>query len=137
MSRLPIGESRRPTPYETWIRIFDEAPERDRARHAERLSTLAGRPLISILIVLTSADPVALERLARSAAGQIYPAWELLLAAPQAEHDAVCESLVTHGLDCGRLRLVNAGADEAALFVSTHRGGGGSVAYIKIVPVIF
>jgi len=35
----------------------------------------------------------------------------LLLAAPQAEHDAICEMLVAHGLDCRRLRLVNAGGD--------------------------
>ena len=39
-------------PYDTWIRIFDEAPERDRARHAERLATLSRRPLISILAVV-------------------------------------------------------------------------------------
>ena len=104
----PAGEA----PYETWIRIFDEEPERDRARHEERLATLRRRPLISILAVLTSAEPSALVRLARSATGQIYPAWELLVAAPQAEHGAICEKLVTHGLDCGRLRLVNAGADD-------------------------
>jgi O-antigen biosynthesis protein len=105
---LPAGEA----PYETWIRLFDEDPDRDRARHDERLMALAGRPLISILTVLTAAQPSALERLARSVTGQIYPAWELLLAAPQADHDAICEMLVAHGLDCGRLRLVNAGSNE-------------------------
>ncbi|MEN3381591.1 MAG: hypothetical protein V7608_1635, partial [Hyphomicrobiales bacterium] len=104
----PAGEA----PYATWIRLFDEDPDRDRTRHAERLSALQKRPLISILAVLTVAEPSALARLARSATGQIYPAWELLLAAPQAEHDAIRETLVTHGLDCARLRLVNAGADE-------------------------
>jgi GT2 family glycosyltransferase len=105
----PAGEA----PYETWIRLFDEDPDRDRARHDERLMALAGRPLTSILTVLTAAQPSALKRLARSVIGQVYPAWELLLAAPHAEHDAICETLVTHGLDCGRLRLVSAGADEA------------------------
>ena len=43
-------------PYDAWIRIFDEAPERDRARHAERLATLSRRPLISILALLRSAS---------------------------------------------------------------------------------
>lgn len=100
------------TSYETWIRLFDEAPERDRARHEERLATLRDRPLISIFAVQASPDRLALERLARSVTGQIYPAWELLLAAPQGEHDAICEKLVAHGLDCGRLRVVNADASE-------------------------
>jgi GT2 family glycosyltransferase len=104
----PPGEA----PYETWIRIFDEDPDRDRTRHQERLSALPGRPLISILTVLSSAEPSALARLAHGVTGQIYPAWELLLAAPQAEHDVICETLVTHGLDCGRLRLVNAGSNK-------------------------
>jgi len=36
----------------------------------------------------------------------------IAVAAPQAEHDAICEMLVAHGLDCGRLRLVNAGGNE-------------------------
>jgi GT2 family glycosyltransferase len=100
-------------PYETWMRLFDEAPVRDRGRHAQRLAALSQRPLISILIVLTSPGSSALERLARCVTEQIYPAWELLLAAPEAEHGAICEKLVTHGLDCGRLRMVNAGANEA------------------------
>jgi GT2 family glycosyltransferase len=100
------------TTYDAWIRIFDEAPERDRARHGERLATLSERPLMSILVVLGSPDDSALKRLAQSMIGQAYPVWELLLAAPQAEHDTICEQLVTHGLDCSRLRLVNAGINE-------------------------
>src|SRR5687767_1313895 len=36
--------------YDTWMRIFDEAPERDRTRHEERLASLLRRPLISILV---------------------------------------------------------------------------------------
>ena len=44
-------------PYDTWVRIFDEAPERDRPRHEERLASLSRRPLISILAEVPSAEP--------------------------------------------------------------------------------
>lgn len=63
-------------PYEAWIRTFDEAPERDRARHDERLAALTQRPLITV-----AAPAEARERIARALAGQIYPEWELLIAA--------------------------------------------------------
>ena len=61
--------------YDTWIRVFDEAPERDRARHEERLASLGQRPLISVLAVTDHA---------LSLQDQIYPDWELLTAAPGA-----------------------------------------------------
>jgi O-antigen biosynthesis protein len=64
-------------PYDTWIRVFDEAPERDRARHAERLGSLAQRPLISVLAVLGPAN-------APKPDDQIYPDYEFLAVAPGA-----------------------------------------------------
>jgi GT2 family glycosyltransferase len=95
-------------PYDTWMRIFDEAPERDRARHAERLATLARRPLFSVLVHAPSAilDPVA-----AGLASQIYPAWELVVAAPADRHAAVAAALAA--LDATRFRLVDAGAEAA------------------------
>ena len=62
-------------PYDTWIRVFDEAPERDRARHEERLASLSTRPLISVLAVADAAPKLD---------DQVYPDWELLTAAPGA-----------------------------------------------------
>jgi len=72
-SASAAGES----PYDTWMRVFDEAPERDRARHEERLASLTQRPLISVLVVTGAAD-------APTPGDQIYPNWELLVAAPGA-----------------------------------------------------
>lgn len=99
-------------PYDTWIRIFDEAPERDRVRHEDRLAALSLRPLISILVVLSGAEPFALGRLAQLS-GQIYPVWELVLSAPQALHAEIRSELGPRGLDAAKLRLVDAGADAA------------------------
>src|SRR5947209_19560586 len=69
-------------PYDTWIRIFDEAPEHDRARHQVRLASLSRKPLISILAEVSSEEPLVVERLARSVTEQIYRSWELVVAAP-------------------------------------------------------
>ena len=100
-------------PYDTWIRIFDEAPERDRARHEERLASLRGQPLISILAELSSGEPLALDRLARSVTEQIYPVWELVLAAPANLQGEVGAALAARGVEPGRTRIVNAGTNPA------------------------
>ncbi len=100
-------------PYETWIRIFDEAPERDRARHEERLATLSHRPLISILVELSSTDAQALDRLAQSVRAQIYPAWELVLAVPQELHTEIGAALCARKIEPSKLRIVCAGENAA------------------------
>jgi GT2 family glycosyltransferase len=99
-------------PYDTWRRIFDEAPERDRARHLERLAALSRRPLVSLLTHRTSLD--ALARLAESASGQIYPAWELVVAAPAALHEAIAAALAARGIAAPQLRLIAADAEPGA-----------------------
>jgi GT2 family glycosyltransferase len=100
-------------PYDTWIRIFDEAPERDRARHEQRLASLTRRPLISILAEISSGEPLALDRLARSVAEQIYPAWELVLAASAPLQSEIGSALAAWGVEAGKLRMVNAGPNPA------------------------
>lgn len=95
-------------PYETWIRVFDERPESDRARHEERLALLARRPLISILAELPSLDPLALDRLAASARDQVYPNWELGVAALVQQHEEVRSALSSRGIDPAKLRMTEA-----------------------------
>ena len=117
-SASAIGESL----YDTWIRVFDEAPERDHARHEERLGSLAHRPLISVLVVLDAADAPTLDRLAHGLGSQIYPAWELLMAVPAPRHEDVRVALAARGL--GGPRLVAPGATTAdslnALLAEAH-----------------
>jgi GT2 family glycosyltransferase len=100
-------------PYDTWIRIFDEAPERDRVRHEERLASLSRRPLISILAELSSADPLALDRLARSVTEQIYPFWELVLATPRRLQSEMGTALTARGVDSNKMRVVASTSDVA------------------------
>ena len=57
--------------YDAWIRVFDEASERDWATHERRLASLTQRPLISILAFADA-----------TAGDEIYPEFELLTAAP-------------------------------------------------------
>lgn len=95
------------TPYQTWMRLFDEHPERDRARHEERLATLTQRPLISLLTVLPAAEEAWLVFLARSISAQIYAEWELVIVAPAALHERISSTLGQHGLDPAKLRVVD------------------------------
>jgi len=103
-------------PYDTWIRVFDEAPERDRPRHEERLASLSRRPLISILAEVPSAEPLVLDRLARNVTSQVYPSWELAVATPARLQGEVGSALAARGVDGGRLRMVNAAANSADSF---------------------
>lgn len=97
--------------YDTWMRVFDEAPEHDHARHEERLASLVQRPLISVLVVLDAADAPTLDRLARGLGSQVYPAWELLIAVSAPRHEDVRAALAARGI--GGLRLVAPGATTA------------------------
>lgn len=113
------------TPYQTWIRIFDEHPERDRARHEARLATLAQRPLISLLTVLSTAEETRLVSLARTVSAQIYPDWEFILAAPAELHDKISSTLGRHGVDPAKLRVVNTSgilADDLNTALATSQG---------------
>jgi len=100
-------------PYETWVRVFDERPELDRARHVERLTFLAGHPLISILAELPSMDLLALDRLARSVIDQVYPSWELVVAAPAHLHETIKETFGSRGVDAAKLRMTDARTNTA------------------------
>jgi GT2 family glycosyltransferase len=66
--------------YQTWIRVFDERPEVDRARHDERLTQLERRPVVSIFVFGVSDGGEHLTELPASVRKQIYPEWELLRA---------------------------------------------------------
>jgi GT2 family glycosyltransferase len=101
------------TPYQTWTRIFDERPEHDRARHEERLVLLAKRPLISVLAELSSPDPLASERLAQSVREQIYPSWELVIAAPAHLHETIRKELGERGVDVAKLQMADARSNTA------------------------
>lgn len=103
-------------PYDTWIRIFDEAPERDRARHEERLASLSRRPLISLLGELSSGDLPVLDRVARSVREQIYPVWELVFPAPARLQHEIRTALAARGVPAGKLRMVHAGTSAAESF---------------------
>ena len=112
ISRGTAGEAGE-TPYETWIRVFDEAPERDRIRHEERLVSLPRRPLISILAEVPSTESLVLDKLARSLTEQIYPCWEFVVAAPAHLEGQIGSALAARGVESSKLRLVNAAINSA------------------------
>ena len=70
------------TPYDAWIRIFDEDPARHRSWHQQRLNRLYRQPLLSCLTHFAAFDALAIDRLARGIGEQIYPNWQLVIACP-------------------------------------------------------
>lgn len=124
---LPRGTATTDTaerPYDTWMRVFDERPELDRARHEERLALLAKRPPVSILAELPLLDPRAVDRLAQSLREQVYVSWELVVAAPAQLHEGVRDALGSRGIDLAKLKIAEARPGTAenlnrALAIST------------------
>jgi GT2 family glycosyltransferase len=91
--RGAAASAKEEAPYETWLRLFDEAPERHRSRHEERLRSLENMPLISCLATIGNSDDLAIARLAQGMREQIYPRWELVLAAPEKLASSVRQAL--------------------------------------------
>jgi GT2 family glycosyltransferase len=71
--------------YDTWMRLFDEAPESQGEWHLQRLAALSRQPLISCL----TAAPDSLATLKRSLSDQFYPHWELVTAPTAARGEYV------------------------------------------------
>jgi GT2 family glycosyltransferase len=112
-------------PYDAWMRLFDEHPLRDRARHAERLAKLAKPPLISILAHVPASDGNSVARLAQSASDQIFPIWELVVAAPARRHPEIAAALSERGIDGAKLRMVAAddnGAESVNAALAAAQG---------------
>jgi O-antigen biosynthesis protein len=87
------AEGHQDKPYDRWMRIFDEMPERDRQRHLERMQTLTKRPLFSVLVTAENFAFSSVDRLVGSLVGQVYPNWELVIAVPQQHIICVTERL--------------------------------------------
>ena len=102
------------TPYNTWVRIFDENPVSHRGRHEQRLKNLSRRPVLSCLIYFTSFDAFAVERLARSVGEQIYPHWQLVVACPLQVISAIRDALQSFGIDFPSVQFIPVSADVAS-----------------------
>jgi O-antigen biosynthesis protein len=87
------AENRQDKPYDRWMCIFDEIPERDRQRHLERMQTLTKHPLFSVLVTAENLVFSSVDRLVGSLVGQVYPNWELVIAVPQQHINCVTERL--------------------------------------------
>jgi GT2 family glycosyltransferase len=84
MFAIPPGAAshRDETPYDTWIRLFDEHPGAHRRRHEERMAAATRQPLFTLLGYIGQFDSDAFSRFLRSLSAQIYSNWQLLLAVP-------------------------------------------------------
>ena len=101
------------TPYDTWIRVFDENPASDRGWHQQRLKLFSRRPLLSCLACFTSFDACAIERLALSVGEQIYPHWQLVVACSPSLTHAIRDALQSRNVDLGSVHFIPMAADLA------------------------
>ena len=114
------------------IRVFDEAPTRDRQRHLERRLTLTHRPMFSVLLTMDDCTVSTIDGLARSLAEQIYPNWELVIAVPQ----TLVVPLTTHLVQLlphNRVLVTANAADDAA--TRNHLAGMAAGDFLLDVPV--
>jgi O-antigen biosynthesis protein len=113
ISRGPVSRLDE-APYDTWIRIFDENPADHRRRHEERMAGLGRRPLVSFLGYFDEINVDAIKPLLHTLVEQIYPHWQLLVAAPAPLLPAIDAELKSAGIDPGVVALIAAGPDVAS-----------------------
>jgi O-antigen biosynthesis protein len=124
-----VGEA----PYDTWIRLFDENPTRDRGRHQERMVTLVGRPQFSCLCCIDEIDQQEIKRLGHQFLEQIYPHWQLVVAAPAPLLPAIQAELQACGVDSRFATFVPAAGDVASTLNALVEAASGEFA-VKIPP---
>jgi GT2 family glycosyltransferase len=102
------------TPYDAWIRIFDEDPARHRSWHQQRLKILHRQPLLSCLTYFASFDALAIDRVARGIGEQIYPNWQLVIACSSELRSAICDALKSRGANLRSVHFITIAADAAS-----------------------
>lgn len=90
---IPPANARDGEPYGTWRALFDEAPERDRQLHEERLAAFPEGPTISVVCLVDA--PRGAPAAAAMLASQVYAKWQLVLVtqAREAAHATLQERL--------------------------------------------
>jgi O-antigen biosynthesis protein len=120
-------------PYDTWIRVFDENPADHRRRHEERMAALVRRPLLSCLANFDEIDGDALKQVLHTLVEQIYPHWQLLIAAPAPLLSAIDAELKSGPIDPGVVTLMPAAPDLASTLNALVKSATGEF-IIKIPP---
>jgi GT2 family glycosyltransferase len=121
------------TPYDAWIRIFDEDPARHRSWHQQRLNSLYRQPLLSCLTYFAAFDALAIDRLARSVGEQIYPNWQLVIACPPELRSAIGDALKTRGANLQSVHFITIAADSASTWNALVAAATGDFA-LQIPP---
>ena len=98
-------EAIRRAKYAEWIGRFDTLTDADRAAIAAAVQALPGSPLISIAMPVSDPPPAELERAISAVRAQIYPHWELCIAADAAADPPVRAVLAAASAADQRIRV--------------------------------
>ena len=99
------------TPYDAWIRIFDEDPAPHRSWHQQRLNILYRQPILSCVSYFASFDALAIDRLTRSVGEQIYPNWQLVIACSPELRSGIGGAVKSRGVDLRSVHFITIAAD--------------------------
>jgi GT2 family glycosyltransferase len=92
--------------YTGWIRAFDALSDDVRRRMRNQVELFPQKPLISILLPIEELEPKWLEPAIQSVRGQIYPYWQLCIAAHVASSPKTKAILQHHVAQDSRIVLV-------------------------------
>ena len=107
--RLPFGRLLQQGPsgdYQAWIRLYDELTEEDREQISAHLSSLAYKPLISVVMPVFDTPPKLLRLAIDSVRNQLYPHWELCVADDASSLPSVRPMLDEYARADARIRVV-------------------------------
>ena len=91
--------------YATWIRLFDTLEEQDRTQIHRHMNSFRARPTISVLMPAHEASARSLQESIGSLQRQLYPAWELCIAADESLSPSVHAMLQEAAAGDARIRV--------------------------------
>lgn len=95
-----------PEAYGRWIAQHDSIDDGKRAAVRDAVSTLARRPLISLIVPTYNTDISLLRQMIESVRAQLYPQWELCIADDASTIDAVRSTLAEYASLDARIKIV-------------------------------
>ena len=93
--------------YERWISRYDSLNGRARQSLEADVARLAAGPTISIIMLISGDDALAVDETIRSVQRQLYPRWELCLAVERSVSEPLSKSLRALAQQDGRIRTVD------------------------------
>jgi GT2 family glycosyltransferase len=105
---------------ENWIRANDTLSQRDLTQIHARIKELQCRPVISLVLLIESPDPVALRRAVDSVCAQLYENWQLRIAGNSLKRPDIRALLDSYAEVDARIKVI---ADDVSGLIGAGNAG--------------